>query len=390
MIENSKEGTPEKQQYTNHGIGERGYYYSLAEAKPTGSGGGACPDGWALPDSIQLQSLWSYLGGISGVNAENKPWVTDLAGYMDGNTGRYWDETGFWRDNRGNHWRYYKSTNVWNFGSNLTAQLGVRCIKTTCDEAPYATSLTHLSPIAAQGGQDTIIVSAVRSVGPVTYSWSVPTGLTILNATPSDTLVVEYTTVGSYHWGDLKCAIQNACGTTTVTGIAAGDFSIIAETGSEGQGVVGNSGTKYRTYQFPGELGTWIIDPMQEEEYTCSAPKQTGSGNWYYYDYAATRTACPDGWELPNFSQAWDAVNFARTLPPGNAAHDAWWTSANTPGQFLGSLPSLRINQLGLRWYMPTAAGRIVWYIGENLNMYREYFYQDRIMVVCCVASSLH
>jgi uncharacterized protein (TIGR02145 family) len=392
MIENSKEGSASWETFPDKEKGERGYYYKISAAAS------ACPAGWTAPDSIQYAALWSYLGGLSSITAENEPWFVG-AGYVANNgTGNYWDQRTYYYTKevieRGFGGVFYvnvttKTYAIATAAAGSTAAHAVRCIKATCDDAPYVTSLTHLSPIAALGGQDTIIVSAVRSVGPVTYSWSVPAGLTILNEAPSDTLVVEYTTAGNYHWGDLKCAIRNACGTTTVTGIAAGDFSIITDTGSEGQGVIGNSETMYRTYQFPGEMGTWIIDPMQEEEYTCSAPKLTGEGNWYHYDYAKAAVACPNGWELPPATQAMAALKFARTLPIGNLAHDAWYSLAKAPG----CSAAATCNPIGVSYYyMTTSTGRMVWAPIEGEGDYSEGYlgshYENRANSVWCVSSS--
>jgi hypothetical protein len=127
--------------------------------------------------------------------------------------------------------------------------------------------------------------------------------------------------------------VTNACGTTTKTGAAFGAFEIIGETGEVGNPVTGTSGTEYRTYQFPGDLGTWIVDAMREEPYSCAAPAEKDALKWgHYYAPELSDGACPGGWRLPFADEALNMIRFARTLPNGNIAKEALWNRERMQG----------------------------------------------------------
>jgi hypothetical protein len=71
------------------------------------------------------------------------------------------------------------------------------------------------------------------------------------------------------------------------------------EHGKMGADLVVGSNT-YRTYTFPGSLGTWMVDPSKEgtPDYTTYTGKQKGERG-YYYKYEHAAGACPAGWRLP-------------------------------------------------------------------------------------------
>jgi uncharacterized protein (TIGR02145 family) len=58
MVENSLEGTAAYQSYPGHASGERGYYYTEAQAAQSGN---ACPAGWHIPAFIENDNIASTI-----------------------------------------------------------------------------------------------------------------------------------------------------------------------------------------------------------------------------------------------------------------------------------------------------------------------------------------
>ena len=126
MIDNSKEGTYIYTTYPNSGVGERGYYYSWAQAA------NACPPDYHLPNETEWKNLVSYINPASGT--ERAPWVSGsaLAGYYTTTNNAWigWNTNGFWWSSGTAHQFFF--TDKFGMRGPLAYDdriLGVRCVK---------------------------------------------------------------------------------------------------------------------------------------------------------------------------------------------------------------------------------------------------------------------
>lgn len=126
MIDNSKEGTPDKTQHSGASTaGELGYYYLYSHAA------GACPSGWSLPNANQWIALASYING-NATQAEKADWIdpSKLAGYHNGSVWNYWNtHSGWWSSSAAN--QVFGTTTSVMGGPDFYSgyYFSVRCIK---------------------------------------------------------------------------------------------------------------------------------------------------------------------------------------------------------------------------------------------------------------------
>ena len=127
MTDNSKEGTYTATTYYQKSAGERGYYYTWAQAS------GACPSGYYLPTQYDWNDLKSYINN-SATPQEKSYWISssELGGGFNAGMSEWaeWNITGNW-------WSSTSSGQV--FHTNTSGMLGpdtynyvyisVRCVK---------------------------------------------------------------------------------------------------------------------------------------------------------------------------------------------------------------------------------------------------------------------
>jgi uncharacterized protein (TIGR02145 family) len=64
--------------------------------------------------------------------------------------------------------------------------------------------------------------------------------------------------------------------------------------------ITGLNGT-YRTFTYPNDIGTWMIDNSKEVEYYYDAyPSHESGERGYYYHLSQAASACPQGFRLPS------------------------------------------------------------------------------------------
>jgi uncharacterized protein (TIGR02145 family) len=307
MTQNSKEGSPDMKQNGDHAEGERGYYYTATEASQ------ACPNGWALPTPTQFSALWTYLKTLTSINEQNEGWLSQetLAGYS--NKPEYWDQYGGFRTTAtGTSVVYYEVSNKRVYGTPSKAETiasSVRCIKSSCDEAPkYVRIVGNRPGVVPVNGRDTVWVS-YQTLGPdTTVTWTSSNDIEII--TPTKTYaVLRYKTTGTFSWSNLTCTIDNGCSTTTVTG--SGEYTAIDGVGSSGTSVTSTSSNNtYQTWDFPGGLGRWTVKYLQNEG-TWFSTKDNVS--FYRQDQAEVACKSLPGMRLGHTSEMMRMLKFWRS-----------------------------------------------------------------------------
>jgi uncharacterized protein (TIGR02145 family) len=96
MTQNSKEGTSSATTYSGKKAGERGYYYTWAQAANS-SNTAACPSGWTLPAQADWEALKSYLNGTPDATFKTAWYASALAGdYTSSRGWGSWESFGTW------------------------------------------------------------------------------------------------------------------------------------------------------------------------------------------------------------------------------------------------------------------------------------------------------
>ncbi|GHS96160.1 hypothetical protein FACS189421_00730 [Bacteroidia bacterium] len=100
-----------------------------------------------------------------------------------------------------------------------------------------------------------------------------------------------------------------------ITGKKAGSFSLdvtnydenvtktltVTITADKIYGSVTGKNATYRTYTYPGDIGTYMVDNSKEGDFTSTTyPGHESGERGYYYTWENAPTACPDGFELPS------------------------------------------------------------------------------------------
>jgi hypothetical protein len=340
MTANSKEGTPTWTTSTGYPENERGSYYNEADA-PT-----ACPAGWVLPNSRQVEDLWAYLKGLSSITSENEPWTNPnvAAGYVrqSNGVGSSWGQYLLLRTSLVPADAYARITYpglayavLPVLAADRVNGISVRCIKSACDEAPTIFSISEPSPYIPVGAQDTLIVNA-RSIGNTTYAWSVPSGVTVVSGATSNTLVIKFNTKITGNWNQLSCVVTNDCGASSISG--TGTFEVM-DAGSPGDPLrVGDH--IYNTYNFPNGMGTWTLDYWHELPATATTfPEQEEGERGYYYWRDNAGLQCPENWALPTNAQSMQVGYFSRLLDPANPARESFWGESAFQGYIVDGIP---------------------------------------------------
>ncbi|GHT87441.1 hypothetical protein FACS189474_0210 [Bacteroidia bacterium] len=127
-IDNSKLGTYAATTYSGHSAGERGYYYTWANAST------ACPTDWHLPNADEWNALKNYINGASATTAEKNQWMSGsaLAGsyYTSDSSWYSWGSYGRWWSSGATNQRFYASTSSVNGpGTDASYYFSVRCVK---------------------------------------------------------------------------------------------------------------------------------------------------------------------------------------------------------------------------------------------------------------------
>jgi hypothetical protein len=331
MTTNSKEGNPTATTYKDRSEGERGYYYNAADAPS------ACPEGWGLPPRPLYSALRAYLVGMSVLTDENAPWVDPnaLAGQISSaNVSSAWDVRLLSRvapnpEQPSVVFRVTPSANDFNFFAvNATTAYSVRCMKMTCDEAPYIVSSSFVDSILPIGVPIKMYVTA-RSVETLSYTWSVPAGARIISGLNSDTLMVQFDSQVSFNGNQLSVRVANSCGQSTKS--YTGLFRVV-DLGSPGENLVTGNET-YQTYVFPAGMGTWMTDCSKEGNPTFKQYEGHEEGaRGYYYLRGELDTACPEGWTIPNKVAVRKVYDFLKTLPKDHALRESWLSADRLPG----------------------------------------------------------
>jgi hypothetical protein len=82
------------------------------------------------------------------------------------------------------------------------------------------------------------------------------------------------------------------------------------EHGAYGPNLVVGSNT-YRTYIYPGNIGTWMLDPSKEGTPDCKQYQgKTEGERGYYYKKANYASACLDGWHVPSRGELEKLMNY--------------------------------------------------------------------------------
>jgi uncharacterized protein (TIGR02145 family) len=313
MTTNSKEEPASRKSSAGHADGERGYYYNINDSKT------ACPSGFQLPTPQQFDALWSYLSAKTDVTDENEPWISENAAAgavnpSNGNNTVWGKRLSLSADVSSTNLYYYINADGTYHSGTPTNYTGysVRCIKSTCDEAPYIASVSTLGTNIPIGVPVKVYVTA-RSAGAPTYQWSVPAGAEIVSGATTDTLVVQFNSQVSFDGSQLFVTVSNDCGSTKRA--YNGTFSVTADLGQVGDPLVGVNGT-YATYEFPAGIGTWMADWSKEGNPKYKQYGEYGVGErGYYYLHDELDQACPAGWRVPNLSEVEELVGFHRNLP---------------------------------------------------------------------------
>jgi uncharacterized protein (TIGR02145 family) len=126
-ITNSKLGSASYTTYPDKPEGERGYYYTWANAS------GACPANWRLPSNAEWNALKSYIASSSATQQEKNQWLSDSArgGYYSTYWGSWgeWTTTGIWWSNSSNNWYSSKNSAISGPTNDGNGIFSVRCIK---------------------------------------------------------------------------------------------------------------------------------------------------------------------------------------------------------------------------------------------------------------------
>jgi hypothetical protein len=254
----------------------------------------------------------------------------------------------------------------------------VRCVKSTCDEAPVIASLSGLSRTIPKDVPVKVFANA-RSLVNTSYQWSTPAGTTVEAGVTPDTLYITFHSEGNFSGNDLSVTVTNNCGSTSAhyTGTYA-----VTDTGTPGQPLVTNNNS-YRTYIFPGNLGTWMCDWSKEgsPEGTTYPGKQAGERG-YYYSYSEMEEGCPSGWRIPNRKEIWNLFAFLRSMPEDNEYRQSWLSDEALQGYYSVAGTWIAWNtSAGIR----LNNGNYVWYSANSGNPDLELFYisMERIGVRC-------
>jgi hypothetical protein len=146
------------------------------------------------------------------------------------------------------------------------------------------------------------------TITPATASVAVSNNLPLVaTITPADA------TNQTLIWSSSNPAIATVdAATGIVRGVVAGTATITARTmdGSNvsgtksvtvyaGAGTVTFGSNTYRTYTYPGTIGTWMVQNSKEGKVVA----QNAGWERYYYRDSTKTTACPSGWALPTIAQ---------------------------------------------------------------------------------------
>jgi hypothetical protein len=171
-----------------------------------------------------------------------------------------------------------------------------------------------------------------RSIGATEYKWSVPLGATYTyDEEAQDTIYVTFpaSLIGNTFTAEqFSVSVTNGCGTTTGYAPNWDVYRIIGQ-GQEGDMLL----NKYRTYEYPDPIGTWMIDFSKEGNPAATAyPGQEGDVRGYYYLYENAAGACPAGWGLPTTMQMWNFREFMYRVGPGHPGTTPLWDETLYPG----------------------------------------------------------
>ena len=350
MTQNSKEGTPIETTSPGQAPGERGYYYD-ANSAPS-----ACPTGWVLPAQAQIAALWSHLGGMSSVNAQNEPWLASAAraGKSDGTD---WNLRAYYRTTTGTQAYYVTDsaqyTNITTAG--IDEGFPVRCVKNACDMSPQALSFSRVfRTVVPVGVTDSMLVGYRNFRSDTTVVWTLPSWLSLVSET-KDKVVFQYNTPGIHDWSDLTCTVTNSCGSSTISG--SGSLTITGDLGSDGPDLVIPGGGTYKTYNFPAGIGTWMLTPLKEQPAAYIWNEGGPSPHGHLYDRTSAQSMCPNGWRLPTDAEMFN-YNSYRAVAQNQSNI---WLETSAPRPFI----------YGRNWSMGTygSHGYSAWTTTQNWSI---------------------
>jgi hypothetical protein len=195
-----------------------------------------------------------------------------------------------------------------------------------CDLPAVPSAITFSATCGHVGNTFT---ASVENVGDVTYTWTLPTGLT--GSSTTNSIEITRSAAGIYAAGTITVAASNACG-TSATKSSESDIRVFSTNTTSTETVLGNNGT-YNVYCYPDNVGCWMIDNSKEEgvdergrdiimarQYrNRNGTEVHGDGErGYYYSMHGAPFACPNGFSLPKIigdSRSYPELNTYLTCP---------------------------------------------------------------------------
>ena len=152
------------------------------------------------------------------------------------------------------------------------------------------------------GGTFTASVAAVTDAN--SYTWTVPSGMTITSGSGSRTITITVNNAGSYNTNAISVIAKNTCGNSSTS--RAGANGVFMVTNPDGSYIEKIGNNDYKVYDYGSGIGTWMVENSKEG--TSSAQSYPSQGtNGYYYTWAQAAGACPSGWHLPSQAE-WNSL----------------------------------------------------------------------------------